>query len=74
VCLAARCVFCVATSPWRCGHLQGSLSNDEHIAWVLLDTLLLGNHASPLIKTLIDSELGEDIIGGGCDDSLRQPT
>jgi len=40
----------------------------------LLDTLLLGNHASPLIKTLIDSELGEDIIGGGCDDSLRQPT
>ncbi len=44
------------------------------LAWIVLDSLLLGKSSSPLRKALEDSGLGEAIIGGGLDDSLLQAT
>ncbi len=44
------------------------------LALEILSHALVGTPASPLRKTLIDSGLGEDLIGGGTDDSLRQLT
>ena len=44
------------------------------LALDILGHILVGIPASPLRKALIDSGLGEDIIGGGLDDSLRQLT
>jgi Zn-dependent M16 (insulinase) family peptidase len=38
----------------------------------MLSHILVGIPASPLRKALIDSGLGEDIIGSGLDESLRQ--
>ena len=43
------------------------------MAWVLLDSLLLGNPASALTKALNDSGLGDQVIGHGSEHSLRQP-
>jgi len=42
------------------------------LALEILGHILVGIPASPLRKALIDSGLGEDVIGGGLDDSLRQ--
>jgi presequence protease len=42
------------------------------LALGILSHILIGTPASPLRKALIDSGLGEDVIGGGLDDSLRQ--
>lgn len=42
------------------------------LALAILSHILVGIPASPLRKALIDSGLGEDVIGGGLDDSLRQ--
>ncbi len=44
------------------------------LAWIVLDSLLLGKPSSPLTKALEDSNLGESTIGGGLDDSLLQAT
>ena len=44
------------------------------LAWIVLDSLLLGKPSSPLTKALEDSNLGESVIGGGLDDSLLQST
>lgn len=44
----------------------------ETLALNILSHILVGTPASPLRKALIDSGLGEDVIGGGLDDSLRQ--
>lgn len=38
-----------------------------------LDHLLLGTPASPLRKTLLESGLGDAIVGGGVEDELLQP-
>jgi presequence protease len=38
----------------------------------ILSYILLGTPASPLRKALIDSGLGEDTVGGGVNDQLRQ--
>jgi Zn-dependent M16 (insulinase) family peptidase len=40
----------------------------------ILSYILLGTSASPLRKALIDSGLGEDTVGGGVNDQLRQQT
>ncbi|KPV51572.1 peptidase M16, partial [Kouleothrix aurantiaca] len=40
----------------------------------ILSYILIGTSASPLRKALIDSGLGEDLTGGGLNDSLRQMT
>ncbi|NLF01634.1 MAG: peptidase M16 [Anaerolineales bacterium] len=49
-------------------------NNDPTLTFSLqmLGYILLGTPASPLRKALIDSGLGEDVIGAGMDDSLRQ--
>ena len=44
------------------------------LALGILSYALIDTPASPLRKALIDSGLGEDVIGGGLDDSLRQLT
>jgi presequence protease len=44
------------------------------LALNILSHVLVGTPAAPLRKALIDSGLGEDVIGGGVDDSLRQIT
>ncbi|MBN1936622.1 MAG: insulinase family protein [Anaerolineae bacterium] len=38
----------------------------------VLEHILIGTPASPLRKALIDSGLGEDLAGGGLNDSVRQ--
>ena len=43
------------------------------VALSFLDYLLAGTSAAPLAKALNDSGLGESIVGGGTDDTLRQP-
>ena len=50
------------------------LSPMMELAWIVLDTLLLGKSSSPLTKALEDSGLGEELIGGGLDDDLLQST
>lgn len=58
--------------------LNWMLPEKDDGAWVMameiLSHALLGTPASPLRKTLIDSGLGEDIVGGGYNSSTRQPT
>ncbi|MGC9348564.1 MAG: insulinase family protein [Anaerolineae bacterium] len=52
--------------------LTENLDPTETLALAILSHVLIGTPASPLRKALIDSGLGEDVIGGGLDDSLRQ--
>jgi Zn-dependent M16 (insulinase) family peptidase len=40
----------------------------------MLSYILLGTSAAPLRKALVDSGLGDDVIGGGYNDGLRQHT
>jgi hypothetical protein len=42
------------------------------LSWQILAHSLVGTPASPLRKALIDSGLGEEIVGAGLDNSLRQ--
>jgi Zn-dependent M16 (insulinase) family peptidase len=49
------------------------LDTETELALGFLDNLLLGTPAAPLRKVLMESGLGEAIIGGGMDDDLRQP-
>jgi Zn-dependent M16 (insulinase) family peptidase len=44
------------------------------MALIILSHALLGTPAAPLRKALIDSGLGEDVIGGGLDTETRQMT
>ena len=50
------------------------LTPRDELAWIVLDSLLLGKPSSPLQKALEDSNLGEETIGGGLDDELLQST
>jgi Zn-dependent M16 (insulinase) family peptidase len=43
------------------------------VALSFLDYLLTGTSAAPLTKAMNDSGLGESIVGGGVEDTLRQP-
>lgn len=47
---------------------------EQVMALAILSHILLGTPASPLRKALIDSGLGEDVIGGGLDTDTRQMT
>lgn len=49
------------------------LDLETELAIAFMDHLLLGTPASPLRKILLESGLGEAIIGGGIDDDLLQP-
>lgn len=49
------------------------LDLETELALGFLDNLLLGTPAAPLRKALMESGLGESIVGGGIEDELRQP-
>lgn len=49
------------------------LDLETELAIAFLNHLLLGTPASPLRKILLESGLGEAIIGGGIDSDLLQP-
>lgn len=49
------------------------LDLETELALGFLDHLLLGTPASPLRKILLESSLGEAIVGGGVENELLQP-
>lgn len=49
------------------------LDVETELALGFLDHLMLGTPASPLRKILLESGLGEAIVGGGVEDELLQP-
>lgn len=49
------------------------LDMETELALGFLDHLMLGTPAAPLRKALLESRLGEAIVGGGIDDDLLQP-
>ncbi len=52
--------------------LPENLDPTVTLSWQILAHSLVGTPASPLRKALIDSGLGEEIVGAGLDNSLRQ--
>lgn len=52
--------------------LTDSLDAVELMSLYLMSQVLLGTSAAPLQKALIDSGLGEEVIGGGLQGDLRQ--
>jgi hypothetical protein len=50
------------------------LDVETSVALTFLDYLLVGTDAAPLMKAINDSGLGESVVGGGVNDTLRQPT
>ncbi|KAL3515262.1 hypothetical protein ACH5RR_022164 [Cinchona calisaya] len=49
------------------------LDLETELAVAFLDHLLIGTPASPLRKILLESGLGEALVGGGIEDELLQP-
>ncbi|CAA0807546.1 Presequence protease 2-chloroplastic/mitochondrial [Striga hermonthica] len=49
------------------------LDLETELALGFLDDLLLGTPSSPLTKILLESRLGDAIVGGGLEDELLQP-
>ncbi|KAK9166464.1 hypothetical protein Scep_001655 [Stephania cephalantha] len=49
------------------------LDVETELALGFLDHLLLGTPASPLRRVMLESSLGEAIVGGGIEDELLQP-
>ena len=52
--------------------LGDDIDAETGMALLILEHLLLGTSASPLHKALIDSGLGEDVVGAGMEGELRQ--
>jgi Zn-dependent M16 (insulinase) family peptidase len=52
--------------------LKETTDIELNMAFDILEYILLGMPGSPLRKALIDSNLGEDLAGGGLEDALRQ--
>lgn len=52
---------------------EDRLDLETELAFGFLNYLLLGTSASPLHKAMMESGLGEALIGGGLEDELRQP-
>ena len=53
---------------------EEELDLETELALGFLNYLLVGTSAAPLRKALMDSGLGEAMVGGGVEDELRQPT
>lgn len=49
------------------------LKLEDELALEFLDHLLLGTPGAPLRRALLESGLGEALVGGGLSDELRQP-
>ncbi|XP_020580862.1 presequence protease 2, chloroplastic/mitochondrial-like isoform X2 [Phalaenopsis equestris] len=52
---------------------DGPLDLETELTLGFLDHLLLGTPASPLRRVLLESRLGDAIVGGGVEDELLQP-
>ncbi len=52
--------------------LKETTDIELNMAFDILEYILLGMPGSPLRKALIDSNLGEDLAGGGLENALRQ--
>jgi Zn-dependent M16 (insulinase) family peptidase len=59
----------MATMNWLLGEVVDPV---DTISLQILAHILVGTPASPLRKALIDSALGEDLVGVGLEDELRQ--
>jgi len=62
---------CMATVNWMMDEIV-SMKDEELVALSILDHVMTSNSGSPLYKALIDSEFGEEVIGGGLEMDLRQ--
>jgi Zn-dependent M16 (insulinase) family peptidase len=60
----------MATISWLLGEAPDT---ETALARSILSHLLIGTLASPLRRALIDSGLGEDLVGSGLDDGLLEP-
>ena len=49
--------------------LDKSTDHEHCLSWNILNHILMGTPASPLRKALIDSGLGNEVVGGGFDDN-----
>ncbi|MBP1693885.1 MAG: peptidase [Chloroflexi bacterium] len=52
--------------------LPETTDTEQTLGLSILAYILIGTHASPLRKALIDSGLGEDLVGAGLENDLRQ--
>lgn len=52
---------------------EDSFDTERRLEMEFLNHLLLGTPAAPLRKALEESGLGEEMVGGGLEDELRQP-
>jgi len=52
--------------------LDKSTDHEHCLFWNILNHILMGTPASPLRKALIDSGLGNEVVGGGFDDNRAE--
>eukprot|EP00181_Compsopogon_caeruleus_P006488 CAMPEP_0184682002 /NCGR_PEP_ID=MMETSP0312-20130426/5291_1 /TAXON_ID=31354 /ORGANISM="Compsopogon coeruleus, Strain SAG 36.94" /LENGTH=1014 /DNA_ID=CAMNT_0027133223 /DNA_START=187 /DNA_END=3232 /DNA_ORIENTATION=- len=61
----------MATLAWMLPEIDSS-SPELLLSLSVLNHILLGSSSSPLRKAMIDSGIGEDVVGGGLEMDLRQ--
>lgn len=64
----------MATVNWLLNPPVDQMEPAELLSLSVLNHILLSMSASPLRKALTDSQLGEDVVGGGLETDLRQMT
>lgn len=64
----------MATVNWLINPPVDEIEPSELLSLSVLNHILLSMSASPLRKALTDSQLGEDVVGGGLETDLRQMT
>eukprot|EP00737_Agarophyton_chilense_P000931 gb/GEZJ01001036.1/.p1 GENE.gb/GEZJ01001036.1/~~gb/GEZJ01001036.1/.p1 ORF type:complete len:1061 (-),score=171.83 gb/GEZJ01001036.1/:544-3726(-) len=64
----------MATINWLINPPVDEIDPAELLSLSVLNHILLSLSSSPLRKALIDSQLGEDVVGGGLETDLRQMT
>lgn len=64
----------MATVNWLINPPIDQMDPSELLSLSVLNHILLSMSASPLRKALTDSQLGEDVVGGGLETDLRQMT
>lgn len=64
----------MATVNWLINPSVDQMDPAELLSLTVLNHILLSMSASPLRKALTDSQLGEDVVGGGLETDLRQMT
>ncbi|KAI0566170.1 presequence protease [Gracilaria domingensis] len=64
----------MATLNWLLNTPVDQIDPSELLSLTVMNHILLSLSSSPLRKALIDSRLGEDVVGGGLETDLRQMT